>query len=157
MSALILVWLLSSSPSAVLVAGQNLLCMCCSHLGKYGYSWLPQMRRALCLSKVLEASSGANYHGWIHIPSGSHLPAMHPNIENFNGPLPVSFSQQWICAHWHFRIVSMLSYGVWVYRSHCLTHKLLFAKYVKRPLWKGVFNIKFIPIFSVNNLFHLTF
>ena len=63
MSALILVWLLSSSPSAVLVAGQNLLCMCYSHLGTYGYSWLPQMRRALCLSKVLEASSGANYHG----------------------------------------------------------------------------------------------
>ena len=130
MSALILVWLLSSSPSAVLVAGQNLLCRCCSHLGKYGYSWLPQMRRALCLSKVLEASSGANYNGWIHIP------AMHPNIENFNGPLPVYFSHQWICAHWHFRIVSMLSYGVWVYRSHCLTHKLLFAKYAKCPLWK---------------------
>ena len=85
-------------------------------LGKYGYSWSPQMRRALCPSKVLEASSRANYHGLIHHPSGSQLPAMHPSIENVNDPLPVSFSQQWICAHWHFRMVSMFSYGVWVYR-----------------------------------------
>ena len=30
--------------------------------------------------------------------------------------------------------LSMLSYGVWVYRSHCLTHQLLFAKYAKCPL-----------------------
>ena len=83
-----------------------------SSCGYSMYSWSLQMR-ALCPSKVLEASSGAKhyiYDGRLHL-----LPAMHPSIEHVNGLLPVSFSQQ------NFRIVPMPFHGG---SSHCLTHRL---------------------------------
>ena len=58
---LILVWLLSFNPYAVLVAGQNLLGMCCSPMNQSSvntfFVWSPQMI-ILCPSNVLEAFSG---------------------------------------------------------------------------------------------------
>ena len=86
------------------------------------YSWSPQISRPLCPVKILEASSGANYDGWIRLQVTPHLAAMHLSIE----------------------------------------HVCLARNYCSPNMWnalceKRVFNIKFIPIFSVNNFFHLTF
>ena len=100
----------------------------------------------ICPSNVLEAFSGGKLNvEWIHIQVASHLPAMFPRIEHANMQLPVSFPQQWLCEHWHFRIVCAFLWGlvltVAVYRSHYMTHKLVLAKYVKLPLWKRVLTL----------------
>ena len=94
-------------------------------------------------SLTLEAFSGGKLL-WRNTPSnGSYLPAMNPSIEHANGPLPVSFSQQWQCEHWHFRIVSMSFYGGWVwlsvYRSHCFTYKLGIHFMLKSFFWSRRF------------------
>ena len=96
-------------------AGQNLLCRCCSPMDQ---SWVSMVTHAhhrweeelFVLTMSWKHFLGANYGGGIHIP---HLPAMFPSIEHVKAPLPVSFSQHWFCAHWHFRIVCMPSYEVW--------------------------------------------
>ena len=93
----------------------------------------------LCPSNVLEAFSGGKLSvELIHLQVAPHLPAMFPHTEHANMQLPVSVPQQWLCEHWHFRIVSAFLWGlvltVAVYRSHYMTHTLVLAKYVKLPL-----------------------
>ena len=53
LSVLILVWLLSFNPYAVLVAGHNLLGRCCSSMNQSSVNMV-----TLCPSNVLEAFSG---------------------------------------------------------------------------------------------------
>ena len=142
---LILVWLLSFNPYAVLVAGQNLVGRCCSPMNQSSVNMVATDDNSLsfqCLGSIFWGQTKC----WMNIPSsGPHLPAMFPRIEHATMQLPVSFPQQWLCEHGHFRIVSAFLWGlvltVAVYRSHYMTHTLVLAKYVKLPLWKRVLTL----------------
>ena len=99
------------------------------------------MMRILCPSNVLEAFSRGKLNvELIHLKVAPHLPAMFSHIEHANGPLPVSFPQQWLCEHWHFRTLAFQKCLCLLMRfgfdcgSHCLTYELVLAIYVKLPL-----------------------
>ena len=88
--------LISFSPSAVLVTGQNLLCRCCSPMYQYSINMVTHGHHRWWELFVLPMSwkhflGGKLNVEWIHLQVAPHLPAMFSRIEHANDPLPVSF------------------------------------------------------------------
>ena len=145
LSVLILVWLLSFNPYAVLVAGQNLLGRCCSPMNQSSVNMVTTDDNSLsfqCLGSIFWWQTKC----WINTPSSG-------------SPPPCNVSPHWACQYatpsifpatvalWTLAFQNCLcllmgfGWTVAVYRSHYLTHILVLAKYVRLPLWKMVLTL----------------
>ena len=117
---------------SVLVAGQNLLGRCYSPVNQSSVNMVTTDDENSLSFQCLGSIFWVQTKCWIITPSsGSHLPAMFPRIEHANMQLPVSFPQQSLCEHWHFRIVYAFLWGwFWLWQSTGHTfwpHKLIIS------------------------------
>ena len=108
-SVLILVWLLSFNPYAVLVDGQNLLgtCRYCSPMNQSSVNMVTtddeNSLSFQCLGSIFWGQTKCwNEYTFKWLPTSLQC---FPAYEYANMQLPISFPQQWLCEHWHFRIV----------------------------------------------------
>ena len=153
LSVLILVWLLSFNPHAVLVAGQNLLGRCCSPMNQSSVKMVTTYDNFLsfqCLGSIFWWQTKC----WMNTPSSG-------------SPPPCNVSPHWACQYatpsifpatvalWTLAFQNCLclpmgfGWTVAVYRSHYLTHILVLAKYVKLPLWTMVLTLSSLLFFQL--------
>ena len=155
-SVLILVWLLSFNPYAVLVAAHNLLGMCCSPMNQSSVNMVTTDDNSLsfqCLGSIFWWQTKC----WMNtLSSGSPPPCYvfpHWACQYATPSIFPATVALWTLAFQNCLCLLMgFGWTVAVYRSHYLTHILVLAKYVKLPLWKMVLTLSsllFVQLCSI--------
>ena len=151
LSVLILVWLLSFNPYTVLVAGQNLLGRCCSPRNQSSVNMVTTDNEKSLTFQCLWSIFWGQTKSWMNTPS-SGSPT---SLQCFTALSMSICNSQYLSrnsgvVNTGISELSLPSYGVWFLlwqSTQWLTHKLVWAKYVKLPLWKRVLTLSLLQFF----------